>query len=531
MPRSAAVTPNFADRTLFIDDNLTIMRGMNSESVDLIATDPPFNKGVKAFTGVVKAGYDQQGEPVSYSDIWTWGDVQQEWIEAIAQDHPALYRMIESANATSGDDMGAYLCWLAVRVLEMHRILKPTGSLLLHCDDTASHYIRAMLDAIFGSSNYLNEIIWKRRSGGSPSKKLSRIHDTIFYYGRSKKRTWNPIQIPHDDRYISSSYKITDGRGTYSRRNGDLMYNGRGAGEAALPWRGIDPSARGRAGRHWHTPTKGSMCKFIQDHNLIPDWPEGYPSVHQRLDALDKAELLYFSKSGIPRLKIYLEALGGQDPGDIFLDIPNITRESKEGTGYPTQKPLALYRRLVEATTNRGDIVLDPFAGCATTCVAAEQLERTWVAIDVNEEAKKVIYDRLNKEVREQMAWFAKVTIATQPPRRTDGGEEAAPELTSVRSKPSGPRLSVKDLRSKLLMRDGQRCQGCGWEPHYPDYLEADHKKPSSLGGPDALENRALLCNPCNRTKSNKLTLTQLRQKRVQENRMNATWWDNEQWR
>ena len=148
------------NRTLFIADNLPVLRGIDSESVDLIATDPPFNKGVKAFEGIVTAGYDKEGQKVSYKDIWTWRDVQQEWVDQITEDHPALKEVIEAANTAGGEDMGAFLCWLAVRVLEMHRVLKPTGSMYLHIDHTAQAYVKAMLDAVFGRGNFRREIVW-----------------------------------------------------------------------------------------------------------------------------------------------------------------------------------------------------------------------------------------------------------------------------------------------------------------------------------------------------------------------------------
>ena len=171
--------PNAAalNRTLFIADNLPILRGIDSESVDLIATDPPFNKGVKAFEGIVTAGTDRKGKKVSYKDVWTWGDVQNEWAETIKDDHQKLHAVIQAANAAAGEDMGAFLCWLGVRVLEMHRILKPTGSLYLHLDHTAAAWGKAMLDAVFGRANFRNEIVWcytgpATPSGGSPGSTI-----------------------------------------------------------------------------------------------------------------------------------------------------------------------------------------------------------------------------------------------------------------------------------------------------------------------------------------------------------------------
>ena len=221
----------------------------------------------------------------------------------------------------------------------------------------------------------------------------------------------------------------------------------------------------------------------------------------------------------------------GTPVNDWWIDVPKITSPTDpEKTGYPTQKPLALYERLITVSSNEGDIVLDPFAGCATTSVAAERLGRQWIGIDINEPAEQVVKERLQREVNANMEWDKLVRIRTEPPIRTDGGEPVAPELALVRRGRTKPRIPVSELRDNLLTRDGQRCQGCGWEPPYSDYLEVDHKKPRSLGGDDYLSNRTLLCAPCNKLKSNKLTLTELRHARVAEGRIEAEWWEDERW-
>ena len=201
------------NRTLYIADNLPVLRGIDSESIDLIATDPPFNKGVKAFEGITAAG-----ENVSYSDVWTWGDVQVEWTNSILGNHPALYSVIQAANAGGGDDMGAFLCWLGVRVLEMHRILKPTGSLWMHCDSTAAHYLKAMLDAVFGRRNFRNEVAWLRRqeSHNLGRKQMTRAHDTIFWYGKSPDAGYNIQFTPYSAEYVETHYKMHDERGRYA---------------------------------------------------------------------------------------------------------------------------------------------------------------------------------------------------------------------------------------------------------------------------------------------------------------------------
>ena len=431
------------NRTLFISDNLPVLRGIDSESIDLIATDPPFNKGVKAFEGITTAGAN-----VSYSDVWTWSDVQVEWTNRILGDHPALYNVIQAANAAAGDDMGAFLCWLGVRVLEMHRVLKPTGSLYLHCDPTASHYLKALMDAVFGRRNFRNEIIWAYRGGGVPKADFARKHDIILRYAKSTQVTFNAdaVRIPYSgDSSERLKYKAKAFRG-------DRTY----------------------------------------------DTYEPHPK--------------------------------GKHPEDWWAMQP-IMPSSKERLGYPTQKPLALYERIIKASSNPGDVVLDPFAGCATTCVASERLGRQWVGIDLNEPARDIIQDRLQREVSASMAWGEIVQTPIDPPERTDGGEAVAPELVIVSRKRNARRLPVREIRERLIISDGQRCQGCGWEPPYSDYLQVDHKKPRSLGGADDMENLTLLCDPCNRFKSNKLTLTELRQARVDEGRVDADWWKEERWR
>ena len=179
-------TPNFKNRTLFIADNLPILRGLDSETVDLIATDPPFNKGVKAFEGIVAAGEDEKGKKVSYKDVWTWGDVQAEWANSIREDHPSLHAVIQAANVAAGQDMGAFLCWLGVRVLEMHRILKPTGSLYLHLDHTAGAWVKAMLNAIVGRQNFRNEVVWWYKNASRGKRQFARSHDTLLWYSRPR---------------------------------------------------------------------------------------------------------------------------------------------------------------------------------------------------------------------------------------------------------------------------------------------------------------------------------------------------------
>ena len=443
------------NRTLFLEDNLPVLRGLDSDSVDLIATDPPFNKGVPAFKGKTKAG-----RGVEFKDVWNWNDdVQTEWLGGLKDDHPRLFNMIHYTNESAGDDMGAFLCWMSVRVLEMHRVLKPTGSMYLHCDQTASHYLKAMMDAIFGRKQFRNEIVWCYKGPGNIKRWFPRKHDVILFYAKEEKRAVfnsDAIRVPYSEsfnarrKYAEGDKGITAG---YS--------DGRSESQ-------IDASFG-----------KGK---------LIEDWWSDIPG-------------------------------GGQ-----------ISRN--ELVGYPTQKPLALYKRIIQASSNPGDMVLDPFAGCATTCVAAEQLGRHWIGINIEEESGDVIRERLAREVNGSMAWDAIVRTPTEAPARTDDGEPAAPELMLVSPKRTARRIPIREVRNKLIIRDGQRCQGCGWEPHQVDYLQVDHNRPKTLGGKDEMDNYALLCDPCNRKKSNKLTLWELRQERASDGDwMNAEWWEEERWK
>ena len=487
---------NAADlnRTLFIADNLPILRGIDSESVDLIATDPPFNKGVKAFEGIVTAGTDKAGKKVSYKDTWTWGDVQAEWTEAIKDDHPNLYAVIQTANVAAGEDMGAFLCWLGVRVLEMHRILKPTGSLYLHIDHTAHAYAKAMMDAVFGREQFRNEIVWKSRQdkGNLATKQMVRAHDIVLWYVKSEAAHYNVQFLPYDDAYIKQTYKHRDSRGAYRL----LPCTNETGGNKVYAFRGVE--------RAW---------RFQQS----------------RMEAMYQEGLLYQSGPSSPwQYKKYLAEAEGVKLEDLWNDIPG--SRGKERTGYPTQKPLALYERIIKASSNEGDLVLDPFAGCATTCVAAERLGREWIAIDINREAEDVVRDRLQREAelpREAQSWNRAVHVKKSPPCRTDDGAKAAPELTLVSPKPKAPRLTARELRERLMLSDGMKCQGCGWVPHHADYLEVDHRVPRSRDGRDDIRNRVLLCAPCNGAKGNKLTLAELRLRRIEEDRMADKSWNN----
>ena len=489
------MTPNFNNRTLFHGDNLDFMRAMNSESVDLIATDPPFNKG-RDF----HATPDSLAAGASFQDRWSWEkDVHQEWVDQLTDDHPALMEAIESAMHAHSDGMGAYMCFMAVRLLAMRRILKPTGSIYLHCDPTASHYLKAVMDAIFGEKNFRNEIIWKRTSAHNRARRFGPVHDVILFYSRSDKYKWNRIYQTYDDNYVANFYKHNDERGKY--RTGDLTGPGTREGSSGSAWRSYDPTT---AGRHWELPPDRSLPEWFE-------WPDGYAqmNVQERLEVLDSQGLVYWPPKGkVPAFKRYLDAMGGMAAQDIIYDIPPVTSGS-ERIGYPTQKLLPLYERITKASSNEGDIVLDPFAGCATTCVAAERLNRQWAGIDIWDKAHEVVIKRLHDEV----GLFGDVHYTRDLPVRTDEGDTAAPYLKVKRSipEPPGARMSRADMYDILLSQQGTKCQGCDRKFDDARYLELDHNVPRSDGGINHISNRILLCGPCNRLKSNTYTLSGLR--------------------
>ena len=218
------------NRTLFLEDNLPVLRGLDSDSIDLIATDPPFNKGVPAFTGTTKAGQN-----VEFKDVWNWNDdVHVEWMDQMSKRHPSLSNVIRYANAAAGDDMGAFLCWMAVRVLEMHRVLKDTGSMYLHCDPTASHYLKAMMDAIFGRKQFRRELIWQMKSvSGFKSQAANwiRDHDIIFYYSKTGEYVFNKQLKPYRQEYVDKMFKGVDEDGRrYRQRENRRYYADEGGG-------------------------------------------------------------------------------------------------------------------------------------------------------------------------------------------------------------------------------------------------------------------------------------------------------------
>ena len=499
--------PNWANRTLFHRDNLDILRSMNSCTVDLIATDPPFNKN-KDF----HATPDSISKGASFQDRWSWDkDVHEEWVDKITDDFPDVMNVIQGSRSSYGDDMGAFLCFMGVRLLEMHRILKPTGSIYLHCDPTASHYLKELMDSIFGRDNFRNEIVWKRATAKKGStKKFGAVHDIILYYTKGPNTVFNTVYLKHNPDYVARAYRHKDSRGVF--RVGDLTAAGGTLGTSSKSWRGVKVPS----GKHWAVPTN-----WPKDIPQPSDWAN--LTTQSKLDYMDSVGLIYWPPRGkIPCFKRYLSTSKGAAMTDLITDISQLEGSDKEKVGYPTQKPLILYERLIKASSNECDIVLDPFCGCATTCVAAEKLNRQWVGIDIWDKAHKVVIERLKKEgyladtgtERADLIYTkGMITYSKKPLKRTDGGSEAVPFL-EIKMKEFDDRIQDPYSNTKkkelLLERDGPVCQGCGIGLH-ARYLELDHKLPRVDGGSNLLRNRILLCGPCNKLKRHLYTISWLR--------------------
>ncbi len=467
-------TPNFADKTIWTGDNLEILRGLNSESVDLIYLDPPFNsnRNYAAPVGSSAAG-------AAFKDTWTLSDLDVAWMGLIADEHPAIYKTLEAAGLTHGKGMQSYLCMMAVRLLEMRRVLKDTGSIYLHCDPTASHYLKLLMDGVFGSSMFKAEVNWLRTSAHNDSRTFGNVSDKILFYSSSPINV-DSIRIPLNPEYVRSHYRHSDERGLY--QDTDLTGPGLSQGESGKLWHGYDP---GIAGRCWSVPRTGKYAYWI-DGNVIPGYKD-VGSVLARLDALDQANMLHYTPNGaVPRLKRYLEASPGQVPSNSWDDVPPINSQAKERIGYPTQKPLALLERIIKASSNEGDMVLDPFCGCATACVAAENLGRQWVGIDLSPKAVELVNLRLQQTMG-SLFHNRLVTARTDIPQRTD---IEAP-------------LPYRQNKHVLFGQQEGRCNGCKTEFPFRQF-EVDHVIPRSRGGTDHLDNLQLLCAHCNRTKGDR---------------------------
>ncbi|MCX5891556.1 MAG: DNA methyltransferase [Deltaproteobacteria bacterium] len=366
---------------LYFGDNLEILRGQHipAGTVDLIYLDPPFNSN--ATYNVLfaeKSGEKSAAQITAFEDTWQWGvEAEGAYRDAVTLGPRKLADLLQALRAFLGqNNMMAYLTMMAVRLVELHRVLKPTGSLYLHCDPTASHYIKLLLDAIFSPKNFRNEISWKRTSAHSSAKRFGPVHDVIFFYTKTDSYLWNPIHTEYDEKHIKSHYTQIDEDGRRWTAS-DLTAMGIRHGSSGENWRGFDVSAKGN---HW---------KFTIEN----------------LEELDSKGRIYWPPSGgWPRYKRYLDEVKGVPLQDFWDDIPPINAQAKERLGYPTQKPEALLERIIRASSNAGDLVLDPFCGCGTALNVSERLKRRWLGIDITHLAITLIKERLKDTFGDDLA-------------------------------------------------------------------------------------------------------------------------------
>ena len=398
----AAGAPNFADKTIWTGDNLDILRGMNSECVDLIYLDPPFNsnKDYAAPVGSQAAG-------AAFKDTWHLSDLDVAWMGLIAEEQPAVASLLATTGEAHGKGMQSYLTMMAVRLLEIRRVLKDAGSIYLHCDPVSSHYLKALMDSVFGRQQFRNEIVWcYPPKGNGPKFGFHRRHDTVLFYGKSATK------------------------GIFSR-----------------PYTELDDEQR---------------AKF---------------------SSTDKDGRKYKEFKG---KRTYLDTSRGRPVPDWWTDIAVAGQSRTQFLGYPTQKPLALLERIIAASSNPGDVVLDPFCGCATACVAADRLERQWIGIDISPKAVELVNMRLQQAMG-SLFHHGYVTARTDIPQRTD----------IEKPKP------YRQNKHVLFGQQEGLCGGCKVLFPFRNFT-IDHIIPQSRGGTGHLDNLQLLCGACNSLKGDR---------------------------
>ncbi len=395
------MTANWANQTMWTGDNIYILRGMNDEAVDLIYLDPPFNSKTD-----YAAPIGSKAAGAAFKDTWSLSDIDAEWINLLEKKHPALQRVLLAATTNSDK---SYLAYMAVRLLEMKRILKPTGSIYLHCDPTMSHYLKLVMDTIFGKENFRNEVVWRyKKYQKAQMRYFTRNSDRLLFYVASSAADgcFSPVfeKLKKPKRFLK---------------------------------------------RVWDKETKRIVNAKDSDGNVQ------YMTVHK-------------------------------EKVDEVWEIPYIMPASKERVGYPTQKPLKLLRRIVRASCPDDGIVLDPFCGCATACIAAEIEHRQWVGIDISPKAAELVQQRFLDDI-------GRVTfdgiVRTDIPKRTDLGKL--------------PPYNCRDNQTKLYGEQAGYCAGCNTHFELRN-LEVDHIIARNKGGTDHLDNLQLLCGNCNRVKGDR---------------------------
>jgi DNA modification methylase len=359
---------------LYYGDNLEVLRNRNlipAESVDLIYLDPPFNSNA-SYNILFKspAGSGAEASFEAFDDTWHWGPTAEAAYDDVMKSHfTDLAELLRTMrNFLRDNDMMAYLSMMAVRLIELHKVLKPTGSLYLHCDSTASHYLKLLLDGVFGAKQFLNEITWKRTSAHSDGKRFGRNTDVIFFYSKTEDYVWHQQFVGYDESH----------QARFRNRDPDGRL-----------WMDADLTAKGLSGGGYTYVYKGISSLWRMPLTTM--------------ERLDQEGRLHFTKKGGLRLKRYWDEAKGMPVQSIWSDIPPINSQAQERLGYPTQKPLALLERILAASSNEGDVILDPFCGCGTALHAAQLLKRKWIGIDITHLAIVLIEKRLKSAFKESI--------------------------------------------------------------------------------------------------------------------------------
>lgn len=417
---------------LFYGDNLDILRNyIQDESVDLVYLDPPFNSNANYNVLFSQQNGSQSSAQIqAFEDTWQWDETAARTYELTVERGGQVAEALRSFRGLLGDsNMLAYLVMMAPRLVELHRVLKPTGSLYLHCDPTASHYLKILLDMVFGGDNYRNEIVWKRTNAKSLAfTNYAKDHDIIFRYTKSDDWVWNPQYLPHDPEYVEKFYRYEDPDG---RRYtlGDLTNPNKDRPNLTYEFLGVT--------RVWRW-TKERMQKAYEDGMVIQKKP-----------------------GSVPREKRYLDEQNGNPIDDVWTDIGPLQGSDAERMGYPTQKPEQLLERIILTSSNEGDVVLDPFCGCGTAIAAAENLNREWIGIDITHLAIGLIKRRMADHFGEELIY----EIYGEP-TTIEGAEELADmdkfqfewwALGLVGARPADPKKGAdRGIDGRLYFHDDQ---------------------------------------------------------------------------
>ena len=469
---------NVPNRTLFTGDNLPVLRGINTDAVDLVYLDPPRNRGR------TQSGRKYNGKTITYEDTWTTDNMRAEWSDEISIRCPDALLAIDTARVLHSAEMAGYLTYMAIRLLELRRVLKPSGSIYLQCDPHTVHYQRAVMDSVFGSENFKNEISWRRdRICGIGTMRWAWHHDTLLFYAGPHKYHWNLLtQEPPPEYWATYTHMDENGLRYYTA---PLVAQGRRSDDSGEPWGQWDP---GEIGRHWAPPV--APLKHL--HPDVENWDA--VSAQEKLTMLVVAGLVHYGGSRFPRFRRYEDSASVTAIQDIITTVPAIRRRDEQDQSWPEQKPEGLLDYIIRASSHprdplkkteaaaEADILLDPFAGSGTSCMVAERLGRRWIGIEKDEQAGKILRRRLTSDsLTERVAEGLRVTA--HPPERTDLKAEAAEP-------------DYHGMRSDLYRRQKGRCRGCNHS--LPAHvLVTDRIRYPGRAEADSLDNLMLVCHHC----------------------------------